>query len=834
MRYLVKLAWQDLSASGHTLWVFCVCLALGVTLVAATGGLYRQVSDGLLTDTRELTGGDLEVDARSPLPEEAMSWMQQTGEVSLLTELNSMMGTNAGFQIVELQSVDANYPLYGELLLSPEMPLTDATNFRDGAWGIAVDPILAERLLLNLGDTVDIGNLEMIVRAVIKQQPDRALNADWRGAPVLISSDALMETGLILPSSKVDYQYRVKTNQDPSAWEEAFFTRFPNGDWEVRSFMQQSDRIAERLGQVASGLLIIGFSTLFIGGLGVFNSVQAYLQGKLGTIATLRAIGLRDRRLAIVYLLQICMLASLACIAGALAGFAISLVGAAFAATQVQVATAATSAILPAFMATVFGLITALTFSFPAIGRALSVNPAELFRNIDGAKTQTPKRWWFATMVGGAFIALLVLLVLPDPLFALIFIGVVLGLLLLLEGIVRGVRRAALAVESSDIIRRHFALRLAVANLHRNGSALRTSLLSLGSALTLLVACTTVVAALIQTITTTIPDESPAIVMYDIAAYQREAVVEALNDNGASRIDMAPLLQGRLSRIDGTSLAASNELELRREARDDHKLTYAANNIDGVKMVRGSWWSEGPQDVPKVVFEDREADQLGLDIGDLLEFNIEGRTFEAELTGIYSQQGMQTRFWFEGIVSDGALDDYISRYVGAAYMTPEQAINAQSAIMSAAPNVVSIRTATMLETATELLGKALVGLALVAGVALLVSLLVLTGVMATNRARQVYDATVLHSLGARLSVIRQSLNMEYVLLAFVTSTFAIVLGTAIAVPLMVIQLKLPLDFPIWPGFVTAFGVSGICLYVGARYLLQRLTIRPAMLLRGNG
>jgi putative ABC transport system permease protein len=76
--------------------------------------------------------------------------------------------------------------------------------------------------------------------------------------------------------------------------------------------------------------------------------------------------------------------------------------------------------------------------------------------------------------------------------------------------------------------------------------------------------------------------------------------------------------------------------------------------------------------------------------------------------------------------------------------------------------------------------------------------------------------------------------MEYVLLACVTSTFAIVLGTAIAVPLMVIQLKLPLDFPIWPGFVTAFGVSGICLYVGARYLLQRLTIRPAMLLRGNG
>jgi len=44
MSFSIKFAWRDLRASGHTLWVFCVCLMLGVTLVAATGGLYRQVS----------------------------------------------------------------------------------------------------------------------------------------------------------------------------------------------------------------------------------------------------------------------------------------------------------------------------------------------------------------------------------------------------------------------------------------------------------------------------------------------------------------------------------------------------------------------------------------------------------------------------------------------------------------------------------------------------------------------------------------------------------------------------------------------------------------------
>ena len=49
---------------------------------------------------------------------------------------------------------------------------------------------------------------------------------------------------------------------------------------------------------VYSSIASCSISALFIGGLGVFNSVQAYLQGKLGTLATLRALGLRPSRLA--------------------------------------------------------------------------------------------------------------------------------------------------------------------------------------------------------------------------------------------------------------------------------------------------------------------------------------------------------------------------------------------------------------------------------------------------------------------------------------------------------------------------------------------------------
>lgn len=835
MRFLLKLAWSDLRGSGQSLWVLCACLLLGVTLVAATGGLYRQVWEGLQADSRKYSGGDLQVNARTRLPEAALDWMQARGEVSLLIELDTMMGTATGdFQVVEVQSVDERYPLYGALTLAPEQPLQDVVAEREGRFGLAMDPLLAERLDITLGDEVDIGELTLQVRALIAHQPDRSLSANWVGSPVLISEQALLATDLIQPASRVEYEYRVRTDMDPERWQSALFAEFPGTEWEVTTFRDRSDRIGERLAQAGSALLIVGFSTLFIGGLGVFNSVQAYLQGKLGTIATLRSLGLRDRSLAKVYLLQIFIMSGLSCLAGALLGDVLSFAGAAFATSEIQIDTAASSALLPSVLGAVFGLLTAMTFSLPAIGRALSVEPAALFRSLEGVQTSTPRPWWWAALCGAIMVVTLVLFALPDPVFALAFIGTLLGLLILLEGIVRVIRWAALNVDGRAPTRRFFALHLALANLHRHGSALRVTLLTLGSALTLLVACTVLITTLLETINGTLPEESPDLVLYDIAPPQRQLVSDLLERRGATKVDIAPLVQGRLVAINGVTPDASSSLEAQREARDEHKLTYQAGNIDNVTMVQGDWWSEADAaEGPQVVMEDREAEQIGLKVGDLLTFDIAGRPLQAELSGIYRQRGLQTRFWFEGIFSDGALEPFISRYVAAAYMPEENVIGVQNDIADQAYNVVTVRTTAIIAAARDLLGQAVTGLAVVSAVSFLVSMLVLTGVMASHRSRQIYYSTILHTVGARLSVIRLSLSMEYVLLALVTSLFALALGILIALPMLHFQLKLPLAFPVWPAVLAAFGVSSICLYAGADYLMRRLRLQPASLLRGQ-
>ena len=682
---------------------------------------------------------------------------------------------------------------------------------------------------IGIGDNVYVGSLVMKVRALVLNQPDRNLSADWRGTPVLLSDEALQASDLIQPGSRIDYDYHVRTNSNAEAWRARFYQAFPNETWRVRTFNDRSRRLSERLGQIASGLLIIGFCTLFIGGLGVFNSIQSYLQGKLKTIATLRALGLRNRRLALVYLLQVGILSGGASLVGIIIGGGLALIGAAVIADQIPVATTISSLALPNLIALLFGMFTAFTFALPAIGRALSVEPASLFRGSDSVSSDTPSHWWIATLLCGGSIVILVLTAMPDLLFGLGFVGVVGLLLLLLDIIVRGIRRIARSLDDHPLLSKHFALKLALANLHRPGTPLRISLLSLGSALTLLVTCTLVVGALVRAINSTIPEESPALVMYDASSDQVQVVVGAIEQSpGTVRVDMAPLVRSRITAINGRRLREIYDMtnrRLRNTTQDEYKLSYSSNNIDSVTIVEGSWWQDQVSGLPKLAMEDREAGQLGLKIGDVITFAIEGRTLEAEVAAIYSQKGVQTKFWFEGILSDGALDTFINRYVGAAYMDDNEAIGAQRRVAAVAPNIISVRTASLLASAREILGKATAGLAVVAGVSLAASLLVLISVMAAGRTRQIYDATVLHSLGTKLSVIKRSLHMEYLLLAFITSLFAVIVGSAIALPLLHLRLKLPSEDLIWLGVVTAVSVSAISLSLGAKYLLRRLKLK---------
>ncbi|MEC7816571.1 MAG: FtsX-like permease family protein [Pseudomonadota bacterium] len=843
--WMLRFAISDLRSRISALKVFLACLILGVTLVAATASLYRVVEESLLADTRALLGGDVELDTGEALSDDVLAWIEARGQLSLVREFDTIVSNpeGDGFFRAEILVPDGAYPLYGDLQLSSDQSLSDLTAETGGQWGAVIDPLLAERLNQGVGDELQIGSATFTITGLIESQPDRNLNANWRGLPIMISEQAVDATGLIRPGSRVDYEYRIQTDQNLDAWLDDFEQAFPDSRWDITTFAQRSERIAERLDQIATALILIAFTTLFIGGLGVANSIHAYLEEKLGTIATLQTLGLRRKPMVGIYLLQVGMLGSLAGLIGGgiglgLSAIAIGIAGESFDLGGPDGAGGLVALwLVPLLLSWLFAVLTAYVFALPALARALAASPAGLFRGQVQAARNEPRKWRIASYALLAAYISATLIALPSPVLGFLFLLAVVVLWALLEGIIKGLKRLAGKLENSRFGERTFARRLALANLHRPDSPLRATLLSLGTALTLVVACTLMVTTLLRALQTTIPEEAPSLILYEVFPDQREDLQAGLAElDPTGRAELLPLVRSRLETINQQPIAEAlaDNTDARREAMgDEYKLSYLSGNPEDLEVVSGGWWSSpAPEGEPVYMgMEDREANQLGLEVGDRVSFNAQDQIIEAEIRAIYRQKGLQTRFWFEGIVQDGALDNVINLYVGAVYQSDEAAKQTQQWMAQNIPNVITLRTADWLETAGSLLNKAAAGLAAVAAVSLIASLLVLSSVVSVSRRRQLYEANLLHCLGARHQAIRQSMLLETGLLTVLATAFATGLGALIALPLADLALKLPAGDLLWLGALVAGAVSALALLGGLLPTLNALRLNPAVLLR---
>ena len=832
---LLRFLWRDLVGSGtlRTLWVFCACLFLGILLIAASSGLLRMVEDGMSARQQAVFGGDLIFSQRQPLSQQEQDWLTANADVSRLIELRTMLGTEDDeFTVVELQSVDDQYPLYGSVELAPAMPLAEAVSrSQEGQWGAVFDPVLATTHGLEVGQKVYVGSLELELRAAIVEQPDRSLTATTRGPPLLIDEGALLASGLIGPMSLVDYDYRVRTDTAVDDLRRQFRAAFPASTVEIRTLADRSELISRRLDQVASVLLLIGLTTLFIGGLGVANSIAAWIATKRATLATLQALGARQAQITLVFVGQVLLLALLSSAAGALVGSALAWLASGLLANALPLAHTAQSLLLPALLATAFGVLAALTFALPNLGRTLAADPVRLLRGdtADVALLSSGFRRATVSLILGTLATMLLLV--PEPLVAVVFLAVVGVLVLVLEGLMRGLRSAAKALPRWRVVRRGFAMKIAAANLHRPGNSLRPMLLSLGSALTLLTAAGLVILTTTASLNETVPERAPALVFYDIPAAQRDTFADTLRESpGFERSSLAPLVLGRLTHVNNEPLLERGG-EVAEEANDEHKLSYRADGVDNTRVERGEWWPDDYSGPPLVAFEDREADQSGLQVGDKLTFSIRGKQVEATLSAIYSQARFETQFWLEGVFSAGVLDPFITRYVGSAHFSAEQELAAIRSLAERFPNVVTIRTAVLLENARNMLRGAGLAVGLVGVVSLLASLLVMSSVIAATTQRRVYETAIMHAVGARHGALQSALLLEYILMALILTVFASAAGCAIAWAVLVFWLKLPLDGLLTNGLVIAAAGSVLCLTGGALWLISNLRPSPANLLR---
>ena len=840
--------------------VFLGCLALGVAAIAGVQSTASSIVTGLRADGREILGGDLALRAvyRDLAPDHRALIERTAAATTHFTEMRTMARLPDDAEtgvLVELKAVDGRYPLFGRVEArrddGTDVPLAEALARTDrGTWGALVDPALAERLDLEEGDALAIGGIALEVRGTIEREPDRAGSGGPFGfwPRVLVSLDALAASELLREGSLVYHQYALRLAEGvrADAVQAEIGRTLRDAGWQVRTFEDAAPQVRRMVERLGTFLSLVGLTALLVGGVGVGNAVRAWLDTRLGVIATLKCIGAPRRVVFSTYLSQLTVIAGLGVLAGLAAGALVPLaVGRLL---EALLPTPVAVGVYPGVLglAALFGLLTAVTFTIWPLSRAHETPAVALFRGAGlGARPGRPGHL-AAALAGGAALAALAVASAPDRWFAMWFIGGAALTLLAFRAAGWAVVRAARAVHrpgrpdpaamrprepqpsarglegesapasfpnaGARASRRPWLgprLRMAVSNLYRPGNATADVVLSLGLGLTVLVAVALVEGNLRRSIAASLPEDAPAFFFVGVEADRVERFTGTVTGiDGAGRFRSVPFLRGRIVRVKG--LDPEQALVRDEHAwliQGDRGLSYATAPPDGNPTIAGSWWPEDYAGPPLLSVDADVMEAFDLALGDTITLNVLGRELTAEVRHVreVEWQGMQINFAL--LLSPEPLRHAPHGYIATVSATPEAEARIERTLAREFPQITVVRVREALGRVAELMGSIAAAARSVGAVTLLAGALVLAGAVAAGHRRRTYESVVLKVLGVRRRDVVLIHAAEFALLGIVTGVIAAGAGTVTA--WAVTTRVLDQDWVFLPG--AAAGAAGFCV-----------------------
>lgn len=838
---IVSLALSELARSWRGFGILVACIALGVAVITGVGALSDGLRSSFERQGEVLLGGDVTVSRphRRATPEER-AWMDARGRVSETATLRSMMRRLDGDDqaLVEVKAVDTAYPLVGALLLQGTATVQEALFEGPGA---VVDPILLERLGVKVGDRVQLGNSEVVIRAALASEPDKVSSRFTMGPRVFLSLATLESTGLAPAGSLVRWRYALSVDgaTDPAAllaFREAVRVGLPDAGYEVSDRRNPSPAVTRTLDQLRQFLTLIGLASLMIGGVGVANAVKAYVDRRRKVIAAMKSLGASGRQIFVLHLVQVMALALVGTVLGlALGMFIPGIVDWAVAGElPVRVEFALSPASLA--LAAAYGILVALLFALWPLGRAGEIRAAALFREEVAPSFQWP-RWTVvaATVATAVAVGALAIFTSDRRLVAVYFllgmaaIFIVFPLLgMLVAWLARRLPRPARP-----------ELGLALGSLGAPGGLTRSVVLSLGAGLSLLSGVALVDSSIVTELQTRLPKNSPDYFLLDIPPGEMSSLQRTLiGAQRESRLDEAPMLRGRLVSLAGRRV---EDIKAPPEAqwvlRGDRGLSYAAEVPAGSRVVSGEWWSPDYAGEPLVSFEAELAQHLGLSVGDTVTVNILGRNVTARIANLREVHWESLGINFVMVFSPNVLKGAPHNLLATITLPPSVSLAAEAQLArdigKAHPAVTVIRVRDAVNAFNVVFHKVMLAVRAAGGVTLLAGALVLAGALATAQQQRVRLAVILKAIGGTR---RQILTMhlaEYLVLATITAVVALGIGALGAWAVLTYLMKVEFTFS-WVAVAQALLLSSaLVVALGMAGTARVLSARSASHLRGE-
>jgi putative ABC transport system permease protein len=837
----LKLAWtfakRELRGGLRGFRIFLACLALGVAAIAAVGTVRASIQAGLEQNGAALLGGDAVVRFTYRFADnDERAWLDSIAErVSETTDFRSMIVVERDTierGLTQVQAVDDLYPLIGETVLDPPMPLSQAFARTEQTPGGVMERVLADRLGLTAGDTFNLGATTFTLSAILVSYPDNSGGGFGLGPRSLVLLDDLKDSGLLVTGTLMESNYRLDLpdGADLQDLQDQSESLFRDSGLRWRDARAGAPGVARFVDRIGAFLILVGLSGLAVGGVGVSAAVRSYLQGKAPVIATLKTLGATRATIFLTYFLQIGVLAIAGVTIGLILGAAIPLAFAPIIEARLPIPADFTLHAAPLFEATIYGVLAALIFTLWPLARTEDIKAATLFRDAFGAGRMFPAlKYLIATAVLFAILIGTAILFSGTAFLTLWTAGGILFALALL------VAAAAFARWTARRFRRTArgrpALRAALGSIGARNGETTSVVLSLGLGLAVLAAVGQIDGNLRASIADELPDVAPSYFFVDIQPDQIDGFRARLDDDPqVSDYEATPMLRGVITQINGQ---AARDVTDHWVIRGDRGITYSALPSEGTIITEGNWWPEDYTGPPLISFATEEGAEMGLRIGDTITTNILGRDITATIANFREVSFEDAGIGFIMSMNPSALQGAPHSWISTVYSEPEAEAAILRDLATAYPNITAIRVRDAIDQVVQLLGGISAATRYGALATLLTGFLVLIGAAAAGERARTYEAAVLKTLGASRGTILRSFALRSALLGLAASIVALTAG--IAGGWAVSTFIMETDYtPIWTSAGTIiFGGMATTLIAGLAFAWRPLSAKPAQVLRSR-
>jgi putative ABC transport system permease protein len=771
--------WRQITTSPKQTAVFVACVALSLVTLVSLGGFGQSVQNSLLRDARRLLAGDIVVESGFPFTPELTDHLDDLAADPGI-EIANMYGFITIVRIpdsdetllTELKVVDRGYPFYGEVVLASAGRFDQV--LLPGQ--IVVGQALLDRLSLQVGDSILIGEASLQIADVLISEPDQPIEFFSLGPRIFLNSEDLDATGLIRPGSRVRYRTLLAVADESQL------------DTVAAGIAAATDPVQERVDTFRSNqstlqiffedfltlLNLIGIFTLFLAGIGIQSSLGAFIREREDTIAVLRTFGATGGFI----IRQFYLVALILGVVGTLIGLGLGLLLQAlfpilfspFLPPQVEFILAPQSII----EGTILGFFVVTIFTLMPIYQVQALKPRFVFR-----KESLPafKGWFYYPAL------LLILLFLTAMTYrylqnlertAYFSLGIV--VLIAVLGLFGSLILAYLRRQRP----RNLALRQAIRGLFRPRNATLGIIVTLSASLTVLFTIFLIERNLDATLVEAYPPDAPNVFILDIQPDQRELLQAQLDEPG----EFVPIIRARIRLINGVAFEPP-EIESQSGG--------PGGPGDGPQLggIVGLTYRDQPLAFERLVgtrtmfAEDAELAQVSIaedlllvypfEIGDRISFDVQGVVVEAEVSSIRAVQQEQAGFAprFNFVFRPQDLERAPQTIVTAVTVPKAEIAGFQNALIAQFPNLTVINISAAIDTLAAVVGditsvaRFFMGFSIIAGL-----LIILSSVLATRFAR-IQESVYFKVLGARQRFVLRVFALENIFIGLLSAVLAL-------------------------------------------------------------